>query len=76
MGYINNIKIKQLRLSRTIVINGIKKPLTHHYMANEIDISPHILYRLEGDNQYNPSIETVCRIAKYFNVNILELINE
>lgn len=74
MEYINRKKIKGFRLSKKIVINGVTKPLTHHYMAQELDISPHIIYKLEEDENYNPSICTVIKVANYLGVEITELL--
>jgi len=46
------------------------KCLTIYGLANETDLYASNIHRLETDEKYNPSISTLYKLAKYYNISI------
>lgn len=49
-------------------------PLLTFYLSNEIGVSPHVVARMESDENYNPGVFTLLKLSEYFNVSLDSLI--
>lgn len=64
------LNTKYLRDIRKSTVGNRGKALSREELAYEIDISTRTLMKLETQEDFNPKICTLYRLAKYFNVSL------
>lgn len=65
MAKLNCNRIMKLRLATGMRITSL---------ANEIDISPRMLMRMETEPGYNPGVFTMLKVSEFFKVRLDDLV--